>query len=75
MKSVLNLQPPQPEKPKYPYLGVSEEHKVVVFFVAKRTGVCLDSGSDTTTTPGYSSGYWDEDRYAPLKGSITLSND
>ena len=74
IKSVINNGKPS-KKEKYPYLGVTEQGKVILF-TAEKTGVVVVPRSGHEPQPvGHFSEIWGEDNFTPLKGSITLSNE
>jgi hypothetical protein len=60
-------------KPKYPYIGVTK-NGCVVLFIREGTGTCIAVG-ETNNHIGQYIGYWGEDAFRPLQGSIVLSND
>ena len=63
----------EPKKPKYPYIGIIED--VVVLFFKEKTGTLLQKSCKTDVKVGQSWDDWQEHRFTPLIGRITLEND
>lgn len=70
---------------KYPYLGIFEDKKIIVLFEEKNTGMALVDGEYYagnilgTYTHNFTTRYrwwdgWDESRFTPFHGKITLEN-
>ena len=57
----------------YPFLGISEE-KRIVFFFAEKTGIVL---ADPTLTHsiGYHSLFWSMECFRPFQGKLTITNE
>ena len=63
------------DKPIYPYLGVSERNKIVLF-TSYGSGVVLittDEGPDNDEVGEYST-CWDETKFVPFHGTLTITN-
>jgi hypothetical protein len=56
-------------KNKYPYIGEYCDSFSLVLFVAQNTGICIDPNSD-----GALEDNWDEIKFKPFNGKVTLSN-
>lgn len=76
IKAVINGKAAQPEKPKYPYIGVYDDSidRSVVLFIDNDKGVCLETNCKSDSVGEYSD-KWKEANFTPIKGSITLSNE
>ena len=59
---------------KYPFLGISPKHSIVLF-TKLNTGVCLQAGEEYGIDVGRYSDQWAMDIFEPYNGSVTLEND
>lgn len=59
---------------KYPYLGYSDEHDMVVLFTEPYVGVVLYS-CDAAFPIGYRNISWRENTFVRSVSAVTLSND
>lgn len=59
-------------KDKYPYIGISPTNTIILF-TSKNTGTVLDGGS-LQWNIGHYADDWNEDKFKPFDGSITLNN-
>ena len=74
MKVVLNSSPKQ-GKSKYPYLGITNNERIILF-TAPSCGVVLSEPPEKSYHEiGYTSSEWGESIFNPYDGEIILSND
>jgi hypothetical protein len=75
MKSTIEIDEKQVEKPKYPCVKIQKDNGLVVLFSSKNAGVCLHSGRVFDYKVGYFSQNWpyaDHPEWSNFHGSITI---
>lgn len=73
MKAVIN----EKETPvEYPWIGIRKDSEdyTVVLFTSNDTGTCIASDNPMIELGEYDT-KWNEKKFTPFTGSITLSND
>lgn len=60
---------------EYPWIGIDDEHRLIVLFTQPGYGVVMSaSDDDSTWSPGDWCGCWAESIFDTFKGTVTLSN-
>ena len=74
MKVIVKEKEPEVKVQEYPWIGISDETKDIVLFVAYETGVFLLKKDDNSFSPGIYRCDFRENRFKLFIGEIVLSN-